>query len=134
MYLYLCVIIFYLITQKRSRNTTELSLPVMLHWARGLFSICATGILEATIGIHTEWETISCLFLGCLIGNRVRKPQESLLPMSWALMRGVYRLRVMQASGLKAQRVLSITPILTIIKSRPWQTPQMIKTPLTVAS
>src|SRR5260363_55541 len=83
---------------------------------------------------HTEWETISCLFLGCLIGHRVRRPQESLLPMSWALMRGVYRLRVMQAFALKAQRVLSITPILTIIKSRPWQTPQMIKTPLTVAS
>src|SRR5260363_75910 len=119
---------------KRSLETMVLSLPVMLQWEKGLDLIFETGILEAPIAIHTEWETISCLFLGCLIGHRGRRPQESLLPMSSALMRGVYRLQVMQAFALKAQRVLSITPILTIIKSRPWQTPQMIKTPLTVDS
>src|SRR5260363_357343 len=104
---------------KRSLETMVLSLPVMLQWEKGLDLIFATGILEAPIAIHTEWGTISCLFLGCLIGHRDRRPQESLLPMSWALMRGVYRLRVMQAFALKAQRVVSITPILTIINHGP---------------
>src|SRR5260364_323681 len=51
------IFIFYLIMHKRSLETMVLSLPVMLQWEKGLDLIFATGILEAPIAIHTEWET-----------------------------------------------------------------------------